>query len=371
MGERALIVVFLRGAADGLTLVPPVGDDDYHRARPTLAVHAKQGLKLDGFFALHPLLAPLQPRFEAGELSIVHACGSQDDTRSHFYAQDLMERAGVSVSGGWLGRFLRAQLEAEGGGFTGGALDALSVGTAVCESLRGAPTVTAMESLSDLGGGAAMGRLRQRLGCLYESDQLLGAPARSALDASARLAQLEDQGEPPRHGAIYPSAATDGDVAQHFGVRMRLVARLIHGGLGLRAACVDIEGWDSHFVQSSLLEPQLRALGSGLAAFARDLGPRLADTSVVVMTEFGRRVGENASLGTDHGRGGAMFVLGGGTRGGVHCRWPSLRAEALDGPGDLPVVHDYRDVLAGVLARHGAVDLARVFPDCTLAPMDV
>ena len=371
MNERALIVVFLRGAADGLSLVPPVGDDDYQRARPTLAVSKKQGLALDGFFALHPLLAPLHPYYSEGKLAIVHACGSQDQTRSHFVAQDLMERAGVSVSGGWLGRWLRARLEAEGSGFTGGALDALSVGTSVCESLRGAPTVTAMESLSDLGGGATAQRLNERLKTLYAADELLATPARAALDASLRLGALEQRSEPPRHGAVYPSSAKEGEVAERFGARLRLVARLIHAGLGLRAACVDLDGWDSHFVQSTLLESQLRALGSGLAAFAQDLGPTLDTTSIVVMTEFGRRVAENASLGTDHGRGGAMFVLGGGTSGGVHCRWPSLRAQALDGPGDLPVVHDYRDVLAGVLARHGAVDLARVFPDFEPQPMAV
>lgn len=363
MDQRTLVVVFLRGAADGLTLVPPVGDDGYHRARPTLAIAQEDALALDGIFGLHPLLAPLLPHYKEGRLALVHACGSPDTTRSHFEAQDLMERAGTSMSGGWVGRLLRAQLEAEGCGFTGGALDALSIGTAVAESLRGAPTVVTMESLSDLSGGATAKRMHDRLGGLYANDVLLGAPARAALDAGARLAQLEDRDEAPRHGALYPSATEQGGVAEHFGRRLRLVARLIQARLGLRAACIDLEGWDSHFVQSTSLEPQLRALGAGLAAFAQDLGPDLESTSVVVMSEFGRRVAENASLGTDHGRGGAMFVLGGGTRGGVHCRWPGLDANALDGPGDLPVVHDYRDVLAGVLARHGAADLRNVFPD--------
>jgi len=146
---------------------------------------------------------------------------------------------------------------------------------------------------------------------------------------------------------------------------------LIRTGIGVRAACVDLDGWDSHFVQDAVIGPRLRALGAGLAAFANDLGPALADTSVVVMSEFGRRVGENASIGTDHGRGGVMFVLGGGTKGGVHARWPGLKPDALTGPGDLAVVHDYRDVLAGVLARHGEADFARVFPNYAVTPLAV
>jgi uncharacterized protein (DUF1501 family) len=371
MSERTLVVVFLRGAADGLSLVPPVGDDDYLRARPTLAVSAKDGLRLDGFFALHPLLAPLHPHFEEGRLSIVHACGSEDDTRSHFAAQDWMERAGVSVSGGWAGRWLRARLDAQGGAFTGGALDALSVGPAIAESLRGAPTSTALTSLADLGGGVAVQRLHARLGSLYAGDALLGSPASSALEASTRLAELQRHDESPANGALYPTSSSHGSVAEEFGGKLRLVARLIRSGVGLRAACIDLEGWDSHFVQDTVIAPRLRAVGAGLGAFAADLGSTLADTSVVVMSEFGRRVGENASLGTDHGRGGVMFVLGGGTPGGIHCRWPGLKADLLDGPGDLAVVHDYRDVLAGVLARHGEADLAQVFPDYRATAMPV
>jgi uncharacterized protein (DUF1501 family) len=139
----------------------------------------------------------------------------------------------------------------------------------------------------------------------------------------------------------------------------------------LRAACIDLHGWDSHIAQATWIAAPLRALGSALAAFATDLGSRLATTSVVVLSEFGRRVAQNASLGTDHGRGGVLFVLGGGTPGGVHCEWPGLSPESLEGPGDLPVVHDYRDALAGVLARHGTADLTQVFPDHSLAPLRV
>jgi uncharacterized protein (DUF1501 family) len=137
----------------------------------------------------------------------------------------------------------------------------------------------------------------------------------------------------------------------------------------LKAACIDLDGWDSHFVQDTVLPSRLTALGHGLSAFATDLGRDLDHVSVVVMSEFGRRVAENTSLGTDHGRGGAAFVLGGGVHGGVHGRWPGLTSDLLEGPGDVPVANDYRDVLWPVLQRHGAEDAASVFPGRALAPL--
>jgi uncharacterized protein (DUF1501 family) len=361
---RALIAIFLRGAADGLALVPPVGDDDYHRARPRIAVQASEGLRLDGFFALHPLMAELLPLFQEGQLSIVHACGSDDDTRSHFEAQDLMEHGGTSVAGGWIGRWLRAS----GGS---GPLAALALGPQLPESLRGAPSAAALESLDELRPGDDTEPVREVLGELYRGDELLGPSACDALAAAARIGELAQRTYQPEHGAVYATAA-DGEIAQDFGRGLARIAQLVKARVGVRAATLDLEGWDSHFVQETVIAPRLRAVALGLSAFARDLGPLLATTSVVVMTEFGRRVGENGSLGTDHGRGGAFFVLGGGTSGGMHCRWPGLGEGSLIGPGDLSVVHDYRDALAGVLARHGAGDrMERVFPGRVIAPMPV
>jgi uncharacterized protein (DUF1501 family) len=369
MDERALVVVFLRGGADGLALVPPLGDEGYARARPDSALSEREALPLDGFFGLHPLLAPLKRFYDAGELSIVHACGSQDDSRSHFAAQDLMERAGVRVSGGWLGRWLRARAEQDGDARS--PLAALSLGTSLAESLRGAPGAAVLRSLADLGGNDAEQRLRETLAELYAGDALLAEPARSAMDASERLRALEIAQLPPRNGAVYPDRASQGQAAEELGQSLRLVARCIQSGVGLRAACVDLGGWDSHIAQETWIAAPMRALGSALAAFATDLGPLLATTSVVALSEFGRRVAQNASLGTDHGRGGVLFVLGGGTPGGVHCNWRGLGPDRLEGPGDLPVVHDYRDALAAVLARHARVDLSGVFPEHPLAPLPV
>jgi uncharacterized protein (DUF1501 family) len=355
---RTLVVIFLRGGADGLTLVPPVGDDAYHRARPRLRVEATAAPRLDGRFALHPALAPLHPLFAEGQLAIVHAVGSEDATRSHFEAQDLMEHGGVT-GGGWLGRFLRHR-EATGSR----ALAAVALGTEIPECLRGAPAATVFRSIADLALGDGGGAFTRSLAVLYgAAGGQLGQAARDTLEATRRLEALRLTDYRPAAGAHY----ADDDFAR----ALRQVAQLVKARVGLEAASIDLGGWDSHVAQQALLEPLMGRLAAGLAAFAADLGPWLATTSVVVMTEFGRRVAENASLGTDHGRGSVMLVLGGGVAGGrVAGSWPGLEATALEGPGDLPVRTNYRDVLGPVLARHGAgAVLDRVFPSFTLHPL--
>lgn len=357
--QRAtLIVIFLRGAADGLALVPPVEDDHYYGARPRISVAKKDAVKLDGFFGLHPKLAGLAPAFAEGELAIIHAAGSEDATRSHFEAQDLMEHGGVAA-GGWLGRFLRARPAP-----ASGALACVAVGRTLPECLLGAPGATVMQSLDEFALGAASPALRPELERLYalERDQL-GAVARDTFDAMRRIDAMRTTPYQPERGAQY------GD--DEFSTGLRQLARLIKAGVGLEAASIDLDGWDSHFTQQTLLDPLVTRLGQGLAAFRRDLGPRMATTTVVVMTEFGRRVRENSAFGTDHGRGSVMFVMGGGVKGGrVLGPWPGLSDNLLEGPGDLPVINNYRNVLAPILTRHGAgQSLGTVFPDFALRPL--
>jgi len=337
-GEEALVVVFLRGGADGLTLVPPVGDDAYHRLRPRLRVSARDALPLDGFFGLHPALQPLLPLYDEGKLTVVPAAGSDDDTRSHFEAQDLMEQGGRNVSGGWIGRLLRARPASERG-----ALPAVAFASALPLGLRGAPGAVVLNDLDELTLGRAEA-LREELLALYADDPVLGPAAGDAIHALERLSRAV-HGHAASGGSGYPDDA--------FSASLRGVARLLRAEVGLRAASVDLPGWDSHALQDTLVEPLMRQLGAGLAAFARDLGPRLERTAVVVMTEFGRRVAENSALGTDHGRAGVMLVLGGGAPGGVAGRWPGLDPDALEGPGDVRVTTDYRDVLRSVLGRQG------------------
>ncbi|PTY02287.1 hypothetical protein DB346_09245 [Verrucomicrobia bacterium LW23] len=361
--RRTLVVVFLRGAADGLSLVPPVADDDYHRARPSMRISAQAALPLDGFFGLHPLMRALLPLYKEGLMAIVHAAGSEDTTRSHFEAQDFMEHGGLAA-GGWLGRFLRY-----GGSPSAiSALGAITLGPKLPESLRGAPAATAIQSLDQYSLGTDAEQLTQQLRRLYALQRgEIAAAGRETLNALGRLQALRSSTYTPANGAQYGEDT--------FSQRLRMLARLIKARVGLEAASIDLDGWDSHFTQATLLEPLMQQLAGGLGAFCRDLGPGgIATTSVVVMTEFGRRVAENSSFGTDHGRGSVMFLLGGGVRGGrIVGKWPGLASSSLEGPGDLAVAHNYRDVLAPVLRRHGAAGehLRVIFPDYELREMDV
>jgi uncharacterized protein (DUF1501 family) len=306
--------------------------------------------------------------YQQGTLAVVHAAGSEDESRSHFEAQDLMEHGGADVAGGWIGRWLRSRQADDAR--IGGTLSAISLGDELQESLRGSPTATALRALAQLDRSSEAQLLHAQLAALYRPDALLAEAAASALAAATRIATLQATAYQPRPSARY-AERKDGDLAVAFSRDLSRVAQLIKARAGLVVACIDLGNWDSHFIQEQLLEPRMRALSQGLGAFANDLGELLASTTVVVMSEFGRRVRENASLGTDHGRGGAMFVLGGGTPGGMHCDWPGLHDSALDGPGDLPVVHNYRDVLAAVLARHGSRDPGSVFPDHPQRPLHV
>ena len=348
----ALVVVFLRGGADGLNMVVPHGDDLYYKARPGLGIRKPDLADLDGFFGLNPHLKPLHSWWQSGDLALVHCAGSEDESRSHFEAQDFMEHGGLAA-GGWLGRFLRTRPDAGHSPLT-----AVAIGPTLPECLRGAPSCAAIQSLDDfgLGPGVPSGFL-QSLAQLYgTAPRELGPAGRNALAALERIQALSTRDDPPAHGARYANDS--------FAAGLRQISRLIKGRVGLQAATIDLGGWDSHLTQSVIMDPPMQRLAAGLQAFATDLGPaELARTSIVVMTEFGRRVAENSAAGTDHGRGGVMFLLGGGIRGGkIHVEWPDL-ATQLAGPGDLPVLNNYRDFLSPVLARQApGTDLAKVFP---------
>jgi uncharacterized protein (DUF1501 family) len=274
-----------------------------------------------------------------------------------------MEHGGLAA-GGWLGRFLRAR------GPSQSPLAAVALSPTLPESLSGAPSVAAVESLRDFGivevrKGARKEDFTRELERLYalEKDALRDA-AGNTFEAMRRIEAI-DAKAPPDNGANY-------EAKYPFAQGLRQIAQLIKADVGLDAASVDLGGWDSHFTQQTLIDPLMLQLANGLSAFRQDLGPRMATTTVVVMTEFGRRVAENSAFGTDHGRGGAMFVMGGGVKGGrVLGGWPGLKPEMLEEPGDLPVWNNYRNVLAPVLAKHGADagSLREIFPDFALQPV--
>jgi uncharacterized protein (DUF1501 family) len=351
MLNETLVAIFLRGGADGLALVPAVGDPDYHRARPLNAVGEGRGEKLDELFALAPELSALTPLWREGKLAVVPDAGSSDDTRSHFYAQPLLERGGPGAAGGWIARYAKAR---------GGALPAMAFGDSLPESLRGGAPATALRELGDLDPGPRVAELSRRLAALYEADSLL---AESAANTRAALEQLREIATAPYRPADGVEWGSDA-----FAQQLAQSARLIKRGARPAAICLDLHGWDSHVAQQQLLDALLRQLGAGLANFALDLGEHFERTSVVVYTEFGRRVAFNSALGTDHGHGFTLLVLGGGVRGGVHHRWRGLASDALVGPGDLPGTTDYRSALAPVLERHG-VAAREVFQDMEAPPL--
>jgi len=364
-----LVVVFLRGAADTLNMVVPHGEDAYYSLRPSLGVprpddsrssKGKRALDLDGFFGLHPAMESLLPVWQDGELAIVHACGAPDESRSHFKAMELMERGAENERGpasGWLGRHL-ASLE---NGNTS-PLRAVGLGELAPRSLYGPVPVATLRSISDyhLQGSPQQLKLFQAsLEAMYSGPNRDAVIGRETLALLQKLQNMEAQGYLPRLEAAYPES--------EFGMGLKQVAALAKADLGLEAAALDLGGWDTHFAQGSVdgLMPRLmQDLAQGLSAFYSDLTDLRDRLSIVVMTEFGRRAYENASLGTDHGHGALMLLLGGGVNGGrVHGRWPGMEREQLFGPGDLAVTTDYRDVLGEVcLKRLNNPNLAAVFP---------
>jgi uncharacterized protein (DUF1501 family) len=316
---RRLIVVFQRGAADGLSMVVPHGDAQYYAMRPNINIPRESVLDLDGFFGLHPSLAAFQPLWKQRHLAIVHAAGSPHSTRSHFEAQDFMETGtpGVKASGdGWLNRVLHNLPPApQHSAFRAIGMDAL-----LPRILSGANPAVAINSTHDF----------------FDSGKYNPAP-----------------------GANYPETG--------FGDDLRRLAQLMKENPGLQVAFADIAGWDHHVDEGRVEGPLAEVLSDfsqSLAAFWIDLGDLGEDTVVVTMSEFGRTVRENENQGTDHGHANVMFVLGGAVKGGkVYGRWPGLDPSQLYQGRDLALTTDFRQVVGEVVARHlKNQNLAAVFP---------
>ncbi len=359
--QKTLVLVFLRGGADGLSIVPPVGDPAYRAARPTLALAppGKEGgaLRLDDVFALHPALAPLLPLWRDGTLGIVHAAGLPGATRSHFDAQDFCESGTPgtkSTADGWVNRAVQRAPGPDG------AFRVVALQPTLPRMLVGDAPAVAMSSLGQFrlpggpGGSNAFDALYAQ--AVDTALRTTGLETFEALReaGSAKLAQL-----PPANGAEYAAAP----IAR----RLQDVARLIRSGVGLQVAVTDMGGWDTHVgegTEKGQLASRLSELGGALAAFARDLGARWADTRVVVMTEFGRTARENGNRGTDHGTASVMLVLGGGVRGGrVVGGYRGLARSELFEERDLAIGTDVRSVLwEAARAQLDLRDASAVFP---------
>ena len=367
--RKRLVVVMLRGAVDGLSVVVPYADKDYYAMRSSIAIpppgNAGGALDLDGHFGMHPALAPLLPLWQSRKLAFVHAAGSPDPTRSHFDAQDYMESGtpGVkSTQDGWMNRLL-GDLQQQRG-----ALDAVSFGPVLPRIFSGANTVANVPLGRAAAKATAMDRpeINTAFDRMYANTGTLGQAYQEGRrsrqqilddlsDADAMEMKQADNGAPSPQGY---SQDTD------------QLATLFKRTPDLQLAFMQLGGWDTHVNQGNgegQLAKHLQPLAEGLAQLTTQLGPQLDDTVIVVMSEFGRTAHENGNKGTDHGHGNLMWVLGGPVAGGkVYGNWPGLSASALHEGRDLAVTTDFRTVLARVCEQHLRLSderLDSVFPD--------
>lgn len=362
-----LVVVFQRGGMDGLNAVIPFGEGKgYFDRRPTLAIPEpgsadKSGIDIDGFFGFHPVLASMKEVYDDGRLAVIHAAGLPLKTRSHFGAMAHMEK-GTSGSGGvstgWVNRYLQATASQQDS-----PMRAVGMGSMLQTSLLGQASVVTLESIANFhlkGAPNHLNALRQKLSAIYTTDDVVGERAGEVFAIIDLLKKTNPSSYPPSNGAVYPLTP--------FGMGMKQVAQLIKAGVGLEVACVDIGGWDTHAYQGGVqgnFATYLSDFGNGMSAFYTDLHDYMNNITVVTMSEFGRRVEENFSAGTDHGRGNCMFIMGGGATSGVYTNWPTLAEEALD-DGDLAVTMDYRDVLSEILTKRlNVADAQPLFPGYT------
>lgn len=374
-----LVVIFLRGGADGLTLCVPYGDAQLYNRRPTLAVQPPGSLNgatsLNGFFGLPPACLPLLPAYQAGHLAYVHATGLSDPSRSHFDMQRWMELGvtGVASPGvltGWVGRYL--QTIAPSGS---GLLRGVGIGASLPRSFAGGPACVPVPDPSAFvlpGAAATAAARRAALTTMHLAEPPpLGPAALNTFATMDLLATIDFDSYVPFGGALYPATA--------FGAALKSAAALIKASVEIEAIEVDLGGWDLH----SLLGPiagtmatKMDELARALAAFHTDLSDAsntLGRVTLVAMSEFGRRAGENASGGADHGHGNCMLVMGGHVNGGqVITNWPGLATGSLDN-GDLAITIDYRDILAEILTdRMACTSVGTVFPSYVVgAPRNI
>lgn len=354
---HTLVVLFLRGGSDGLNMLVPYNEDPYYRARPSLAIPKPndtrvaenlRGVKINDHFALHPSLRPLKKWYDQGTMALVHAVGSQDMTRSHFEAMSAMERgASNGISGepsGWLARYLNKTQSQDDT-----PLRAVAWANTMPDSFRGAPSPLVVQSISDFQLNTDKEFLEMLKGQYSshgsQTQSLVHGAGAQTLEALAKIEKLDPKNYKASNGAAYP--------ATNIGQGFREVASLLKSDLGLEIACLEDTGWDSHFAQGGNIgihANNLNSVATTVDAFLTDLGPKAKEITLIVMTEFGRRVEENASLGTDHGRASVMMAFGDVDGGKILGDWPGLEKHQLDSVGDLKPVNDYRKVLTQFLA---------------------
>ena len=364
-GKR-LVVLFQRGAADGLNIVVPHAESAYYSMRPSIAIPQKQVIDLNGFFGLHPAMQPLKPLYDQGHLAIIQAAGSPDSSRSHFDAQDYMESGtpGIKATAdGWLNRALQADIHPRQ---QQTAFRAIAMGSQVPLTLEGKISAVALGNVQDFSvGGRTPSPMSEGFASMYDSsvNSVLHGTGGETFEAVKMLRATDPGRYTPAAGANYPRSA--------FGNSMKQIAQLMKANLGVEAAFADIGGWDTHQNQGAATGQLAQRLGDfsqGIAAFWTDMGDHANDVVLVTMSEFGRTARQNGTGGTDHGHANVMFVLGGPVKGGrVYGRWPGLKPEQLNEGRDLVVTTDFRQVLGEAAYKTlGARNLELVFPGAHL-----
>ena len=369
--RKKLVVLFQRGAADGLNVVVPYREKNYYAMRPSIAIQERDVLDLNGYFGLHPAMAAFKPLYEQGHLAIVHAAGSPDMTRSHFDAQDYMESGTPGVKAtpdGWLNRALQAERLAG----TPSAFRAVALGPQVPRTLEGKVQAIALNNLADFsvgGRGPQTSPISNAFQAMYDesSDAVLHGTGQETFEAVKMLKAADPARYQPAAGVVYPNTP--------FGNSLKQVAQLMKANLGVEAAFSDIGGWDTHQNQGSVngqLANRLKEFSDTIAAFWNDMGADAENVTLVTMSEFGRTARQNGTGGTDHGHANVMFVLGGRVRGGrMYGRWPGLADEQLNEGRDLTVTTDFRRVLGEAAYNTlGARNLGVVFPGSQVRPSD-
>jgi uncharacterized protein (DUF1501 family) len=356
-----LLCIFQRGAADGLNAVVPYSDPDYLVNRPGIAVPPPVGINdpryLTADFALHPALQPLKAIYDAGDLALIHATGVPHQIRSHFSAQNLIERGVVSKVGpntGWLGRHLALTPPASSSAFR-----AIAISGNVPVALSGAQEPLAIDNLADFGFDQDIidSGYPQVLADLFRSPVPFFGPAGAALAAMEELQLADLSSITPDNGALYPPDSALGN-------KMMQAGQLIKSNLPVEVVCIDSDGWDHHENLPNYIDQSLTELAATLSAFYTDMGAGMNRITVLVYTEFGRRVAENGSAGTDHGTGSLAYLMGGGVNGGrVVSNWPGLDSPNLELGEDLKITTDLRSVIAELLnKRLGGTNVGTVFP---------
>jgi uncharacterized protein (DUF1501 family) len=378
--REMLIVVFLRGGMDGLNLLAPVDDPFYRAARGgmlgVLESGSQSGLRINqtvakNDFRLHPSAGGLKDLYENKSLAFIHASGLINGTRSHFEAQDLMDLGSSkdkNLAQGWLTRYLKTF-------HSGVHVPAFAIGNVAPASLLGSMDLLNLTNIKDLKLDLNSRMMKVLSGMYEEGSSLVHQSGKGALDNIEHLkAALSDEQSldhyAPDHSAEYPSEWPGQELANSF----KTVAQLIKMDIGLKVATVDFDGWDMHDGQEGRFKAMTNALSRNIAAFYNDIHNYHKKTTIVVMTEFGRRLKANNNGGTDHGYGGLMMVLGGNVKGGkMYGKWPGLSSEQLDKGVDLAITTDYRNVLTEILLKRKLTsDYTTIFPKFnTYASLDI